>query len=212
MPFLNNRLDLVVLTHSDADHVGGLPALFDRYQIGQVIQPRESASEGVYGNWLKALEQKHIPVLIAEAGQVVHLGQEVTITVLRPPREYQARQNDDNDVSVVLQVRCGRFSALLTGDVGPEVQQRLLASGVDLSSTVLKVPHHGAAGSLAPQFLTAVHPQFAIVSVGQDNRYGHPAPETMQMLSGSTVHRTDMDGTVTLKIEGERCWLTTNSQ
>jgi competence protein ComEC len=110
----------------------------------------------------------------------------------------------------VLKVSCDELSILLTGDAGPEAQQRMLQSGSNLASTVLKVPHHGAAEGLDPQFLAAVHPQIAILSVGRSNRYGHPAPGILRMLQASKIYRTDEDGTISISIRDHRIELFTS--
>ena len=103
-----------------------------------------------------------------------------------------------NDRSIVLRLTAGTFSALLTGDIGPAGAAGLLASGADLPSTVLKVPHHGSRTGLGEALLDAVSPEVAILSVGQGNRFGHPAPETLALLlqHGARVYRTDVNGTV----------------
>jgi competence protein ComEC len=113
--------------------------------------------------------------------------------------------NDINDNSLVFRLEYRDFRMLFTGDAGEAAERRLLASGVDLSSTILKVGHHGSAYGTTPDFVRAVHPRYAIVSVGRDNLFGHPAPSTIATLerAGAIVFRTDTDGAVTIRSDGE---------
>jgi len=113
----------------------------------------------------------------------------------------------DNNCSVVIRLVMGKASFLFTGDAEREAEERMLASGWELSSTVLKVAHHGSKGSTTPGFLKAVRPQVAVISVGADNRFGHPAREVLKRLEGIRVLRTDRDGTVEIVSDGRVMWL-----
>lgn len=139
----------------------------------------------------------------------VELGDGVRIEVFHPPPELlRGTGSDVNNNSVVLKVTMGRASLLLTGDIEEEGERALLASGQPLRSLVLKAPHHGAATSLTPRFLREVSPQLAIISVGE-NRFGHPAPETLAKLSSLTTLRTDEEGIIEVVTDGERYWVVT---
>jgi len=111
---------------------------------------------------------------------------------------------------VVLRLEYGRFSVLLTGDIMAEAENTLLISGRALDSLVLKVPHHGGDTSLTGPFLEAVGPQLAIISVGADNRFGHPSEVTLEKLEGTAIYRTDLDGSIEVVSDGTAYWLRTD--
>jgi competence protein ComEC len=117
--------------------------------------------------------------------------------------------SDTNNNSVVVRLTYGQFSLLLTGDVQQEGERTLLASGQPLNSLVVKVPHHGADTSVTLPFLQAVNPQLAIISVGADNRFGHPADLTLEKLEGIPTYRTDQQGNIEVVTDGERYWVRT---
>jgi competence protein ComEC len=129
--------------------------------------------------------------------------------VLNPPGSLPATEAADNDASVVLRLGYGQVTFLLTGDLEEPGEARLLASGADLRSTVLKVSHHGSKTGTTARFVAAVAPAVAVISVGADNRFGHPAPEVLERLAGVPVYRTDQRGTVELASDGQRLWVNT---
>ena len=141
-----------------------------------------------------------------EAGQTFSLGG-AEATVLGPLREY----DDNNDNSIVLRIVYGDTSFLFTGDAGRDAEADLTASGEELSATVLKVGHHGSATSTGYVFLRDVMPQYAVISVGTDNSYGHPSEDTLSRLrdAGAQVFRTDLQGTVTAVSDGKTVTITT---
>lgn len=209
LPFWKRQLDLVILTHEDADHVGGLLGVLGRYEIGQVLQGQSAERSGPYSSWLRGLEEKRVSCTTAVGGQVVDLGDGIRLTVLRPGIDEVSAQSEGNDASLIVRLTCGDLSVVLTGDAGPEAQRALLDAGVPVKSDVLKVPHHGAAGSLSSEFLAAVDPQAVVISVGRHNRFGHPALSTLEQLSELRVYRTDEDGTVELTARGGTWWVRT---
>ncbi len=114
-------------------------------------------------------------------------------------------RNDINNNSLVFRVEYGHFRMLFTGDAGAEAEARILASGVDLRADVLKVGHHGSAYSSTPAFIRAVSPRYAVISVGRNNLFGHPATSTLETLerAGAHVYRTDEHGAVTISTDGD---------
>jgi beta-lactamase superfamily II metal-dependent hydrolase len=126
----------------------------------------------------------------------------VTLTFIGPSLPFIGGKNAINDNSIAFLLQYRSFRMLFTGDAGVAAEQRFLAEGIDLHADVLKVGHHGSAYSSSPEFIAAVHPDYAIVSVGRHNLFGHPAPSTIQTLQriGSTVYRTDENGAVVVTI------------
>jgi competence protein ComEC len=210
MPFWDRSLDLVILTHPDADHLTGLVPLLERYRVAQVFDVGYPIGTPTYDHWQQLLSEEQIPVLDSRAGAQVALGGGVTLSVLHPgPELVTGTEADSNNNSIVTRLQMGQVSVLLTGDIEAEVEQALLRSGQPLVSTVLKAPHHGSDSSSTSAFLEAVRPQLVVISVGQDNHFGHPAPEVLARLSAYTVLRTDERGNVEVITDGQQLWVKT---
>jgi competence protein ComEC len=208
LPAFQRRIDLIVLTHAQDDHVTGFVDLLQRYDLGAALAGPLEGDSGAYEAWRDALARSDVPLLAARAGQSLDLGDGVRIDVLGPPPETLPGTEDDlNNNSVVLRLVYGSVSFLLTGDLAAEGEDALLASGADLRSTVLKVGHHGSDGSSTTAFLDAVAPEFAVVSVGEDNAFGHPSPTTRLRLAGVPLLRTDRNGDVRFSTDGSSLWI-----
>jgi competence protein ComEC len=211
MPFWDRSLDLLVLTHADGDHVGGLVEALARYRVGAWLDNGRPSDEPLYVASLLALEEAGVPHQMVGAGDRLDLGNGVAVEVLHPPRgAVPGGLASDNEGSVVLRLTWGQAAFLLTGDLGQAGEAHLLASGRLLDADVLKVGHHGSGGSTSREFLQAVGPQYAVISVGYDNYFGHPAPallERLDAMPGLAVLRTDEAGTVEFITDGERLWV-----
>lgn len=199
------RLDYVVLTHPHQDHVGGIPAVLAEMEAGLVLDPGVAHDAQGYRDTRAIATRKSIPIRRPNAGEVLRLGPDVVLEVLNPPRQpYQGTRSDENSNSIVLRLRYRRISLLLTGDMEEIVEEHLLAKGAPLQADLLKVAHHGSAYSSSPEFLAAVKPRFAVISMGRGNLFGHPDPGTVQRLqqAGAAVYRTDRHGTVIARTDG----------
>jgi competence protein ComEC len=197
------RIDVLVITHPHEDHIGGLPAVVEAVPVGMVLDPMLETDSGTYGRLCRAIEERRIARHRATEGQQLNLGRGIRADVLNPPEPRLAGTGSElNDNSVVLRLVHGEVSVLLTADIDQVGAIRMSRLGEDLRSTILKVPHHGSADPAVPAFLDAVDPDLAVISVGADNRFGHPTDEMLGELArvGAKVMRTDRDGAVTIGV------------
>jgi competence protein ComEC len=204
-PFHDRRIDLVVITHPQADHFGGLPAVLERYDVGSVLASPVEAESAVYRSVRDSIREAAVPYREAVAGDAIGLGDGARLLVLSAP----ARAGDPNEASVVLKLTMGRASFLLTGDIGETREAALVRSRADLRAAVYKVPHHGSHTSTSPEFLEAVGPLVDVISVGANNPFGHPSEDVLARLGGDAVFRTDRDGDVSVSTDGRRLWIET---
>jgi competence protein ComEC len=187
------RLDIVVASHADADHRGGLPAVIDALEVGEVWIPRGAA--GDFAELLAAAGRHGVPVSERAAAPVAVRRGDLGIRVLWPPAEAEPGYSR-NDRSLVLRIDVATSSILLTGDIGRVAEAALTTRGVDLRADVLKVPHHGSRGSSSREFLAAVRPELALLSAPCSHRGRLPTPEALRRLAevGASVWWTGRDG------------------
>jgi len=213
LPFWDRSLDLVVLTHPQDDHLAGLVEVAKRYHLGTVMEGPDKPSTALYHQWGKAVEENDVPVVRAQLGQRVPLEDGLVLEVLGPPSRPFSGASAINENSVVLRVAWGGVSFLLTGDIEEKAEYRLLLLEAPVRSTVLKVAHHGSYTSTSSEFLMAVNPVVAVVSVCADNRFGHPSPEVLSRLKtqvgGGRIYSTAENGTIELTTDGTRLWVKT---
>jgi competence protein ComEC len=195
MPHWDRRIDYLLLTHPQQDHVAGLIEMGRRFHSAGTFESGATNSSATYRLYAGEFGTRES----WRAGEQLTVDG-VDIEVLWPPPGGVA--DDLNNTSLVLRVGYRGTVLLLTGDIEAEAQLELLAGGTALDADVLKVPHHGSASS-EPQFFQAISPGLAIISVGADNRFGHPRPETVEALAPATVLRTDEDGRVTVRIDAD---------
>lgn len=210
IPFWDRDIDLVIATHPDADHVAGLPGVFDRYAVDRFITNSIAAGTDTYRALLTAAVESGTPIHQAVAGEVMVIEDGVTLEVLNPAVDAPLVSEDqhDNDTSVAIRLVYGDFSLLLTGDAGEEAERDMLRSGRELSAVVYKAGHHGAKSSSTTPFLEAVRPRYIAVSAGEGNRYGHPSLELLRRAEdvGAAVLRTDELGTIEVITDGREIW------
>ena len=213
MPFWDRSIDLLVMTHPDADHISGLVEVLDRYEVNGWLDNGRPDDDATYGECMARLEGAEIPRHTVRAGDSLDLGQGIVLEVLHPPVELlSGTEADANNNSLVLRLVWGEAEFLLTGDIETEAERVLLRSGHNLAADVLKVAHHGSGGSSGSEFLEVVAPAYAVISVGEENRFGHPGEGVLERLAGLgevTVLRTDTAGTIEFVTDGEQMWVRT---
>ncbi len=202
------RIAVVMISHAHEDHVGGLPAVLENFKVDLVIDPGVPHPSPSYLNLLDLVRRRRIPYALARQGQRIDLGAGAVVDILWPPREGEGPVTDTpvHDRAVVARVSYGSVAILLTGDTEAGVEQALLRSGLPLQSAALKMGHHGSRTSTTPEFVEAVRPAAAVISLGAGNPFGHPHAQTLQTLGarGVPVYRTDRDGAVFLRTDGVR--------
>jgi competence protein ComEC len=210
LPFWQHDIDLVVLTHPQQDHMMGLIELVERYDVKRVVQTAFEPQGNVQQAWDAALRREHIPVHHARRGDLITFEGEpdVALRVLHPSGDGESE--NPNEDSIVLRLEYGSTRILLAGDAEAGAETDMLREALPyLGSDVLKVAHHGSGTSTTPTWLDVVNPSAAVISVGADNRLGHPSPTVLARLEavGATVYRTDLDGTVEIVAEQDRFWV-----
>lgn len=207
MSFFDRTLDLVVGTHPDKDHIGGLIDVLRRYKVLKILTTEnkgDSASAGFYNDLKK---KEGAEVLIARRGQEIHLDASTTLSILFPDSD--PTDMESNTSSIVFQLLYGSTTFMFTGDSPKSIEEYLvLVEGESLKSDVLKLGHHGSRTSTSELYLDEVRPQFAIVSAGKDNTYGHPHVEVTDLLFNARVQilETAKEGTITMLSDGKTVW------
>ena len=210
LPLWSRRLDLVVLTHPDEDHLVGLLDVLPEYTVSAVLEPQMPRESSSYAQWREVLEEEGTTVLMARAGMKVTLGPEVEMEFLHPPEPLLAGTgSDSNNNGVVVRLQYRRATFLLPGDIEEIAEEYLVRHTSDLGSAVLKVPHHGSATSTTTSFLETVAPLVAVVSVGEDNPYDHPDSQVIGRLLQQVEHLflTSLHGSVELVTDGRTLWV-----
>lgn len=206
-----SSIDLVILTHPHADHLGGLKRVVAAVPIKLFMDAAYPSNSPGYTGLLNALSARGVAVKQAAAGRQIDLGGGVLLTFLGPPTPWLTHTRSDiNANSVVARLTWQNRTALFTGDSEPETERWLLeqrGSGA-LRAELLKVAHHGGRFSSTAAFLQAVSPRIAVISVGAGNDYGHPTPEALARLAqvGARVLRTDLSGEVTVRSRDGQPW------
>ncbi|MFA7319322.1 MAG: ComEC/Rec2 family competence protein [Parcubacteria group bacterium] len=197
IPFWDREIETVIVTHPDQDHIGGLIGVLKSYRVCSEVDNFADGDSEAYKNYLQLISDKKIERLRGEGGMNIKLD-DATLSLLYPGTDLVNNSKDTNADSIVAKLTTGQNIFLFTGDFPTTQDARIFASGVDLSATVLKVAHHGSKYATSDEFLDRVKPREAIISVGANNRYGHPAPEVLDKLKarGILIKRTDQVGDI----------------
>ena len=206
LPFYDQEIELLILSHPHGDHLTGLLQVLFRYQVDKIIMSGVVHTSYDYLEFLKLIKEKNIPVQIIDRTQELTLEPELKLFFLFPDKSLAGERLENlNNSSVVFKLLYASTSALFTGDF--EDEEILASSSLDLRADILKVGHHGSTNANSQSFLAKVKPQFAVISVGRDNQYGLPGYRTVYELKklGADVLRTDEMGDIKFKSDG-RGW------
>lgn len=205
--FGSRRIDLLLVTHIDTDHASGTIAVLERYNVELVAWNGFDNESSLANAWNAAVDESDAKVFTLSGGDELHID-DVSVKVLWPLKA-PTPGAIENESSLVLRLAYGEANVLLTGDIGFATETALLAGGLALEAEILKVAHHGSAGSSLQEFLIAVDAEFAVVQSGASNSFGHPTAAALSRLveSGATVVRNDLEGTITFVTDGETLWL-----
>lgn len=206
MPFWDRTIDVILLTHPDADHLTGLVSVLERYRVGRVVITGVEKNNTTYGAFVEAIQRGGVSVTNVREGDTLTLSSDAVFSILAPS-EPRIRQPTDraNTTSIIGRLDYQSFAVLFTGDSEKGNEDELLSANADLDVDVLKVGHHGSRTSTSQAFLEAASPEIALISVGRDNSYSHPHQDVLDRLisAGARILRTDTDGDIVLFSDGE---------
>ena len=199
-----DRLDVMVATHPDADHIGGLPEVLETFPVETVALTGQVHTTQIYERLLTDIRDLNVNAIQTRTGTSIPFDPAVRVEVLGPDDEFVQDDNDTNNASIVIRLTYGSVSFMFTGDAEDPEEEAILASGADLRSAILKVGHHGSRSSTSETFLAAVDPQIGVISAGANNQFGHPHQEVLDRLEqgGVQIYRTDQGGTITITTNG----------
>lgn len=200
------KIDYLVATHPHADHIGGMKAVVNAFDIGKIYMPDVVSTTKTYENLLLAISDKGNKITKAKAGMNISSSDSLSIDIVAPVSD---SYKDMNDYSVIIKIKYFNNAFLYTGDAEALSESQITA---DIKADVLKVGHHGSSSSTSQKFLDKVSPSYAVISVGEGNDYGHPHKETLDRLNKKNIKifRTDLNGTVVITSDGNN--ITASSQ
>lgn len=198
-----SRLDYVIATHPHEDHIGNMDALIRKYHIGKFLAPKVTSSTLTFENMVTALNDKNLKISVISTGSnSINLGKEASIMFYTLPNTNI--YDELNLYSPIIKLTYKNISFLFTGDAELENEEFLIKNEINLKSDILKIGHHGSSSSTCEAFLNSVNPKVAIISVGSNNKYGHPAASTLNLLKKyhAKIYRTDLLGNIIIKSDG----------
>jgi competence protein ComEC len=204
VPWYSRWIDLLLVTHPDADHFAGFIDLLKRYQTGAVIESAVESDSKVYKQFNTITDVSGATRTFAMRGMIIDIGGGAYLDILFPDRDVS--KMDTNDASIVAKLVYGSTTVMLTGDSPSKIEKQLIVSdGKNLQSTILKVGHHGSKTSTSEEFVEQVNPEYAIISAGKNNRYGHPTQEVLDVLTKADIEilQTAQLGTIIFESDGK---------
>ena len=202
MPFHDRSIDVVILTHPNLDHAAGLVEVLRNYDVKYFIDTDDPYPLAEYAEIKKIVEEKNITRIVARRGMKIVLDRGTELVILHPDK---MSADNPNFNSIVAKLSFGEIDFMLTGDAEKGEELKLAQGNYNLDSEVLKVGHHGSKTSSNPLFLDKVKPDYALISVGAKNKYGHPTEDVISNLSavGAKIFRTDVDSRIHIETDGK---------
>lgn len=196
-----SELEVVVGTHPHEDHIGGMAYIINSFKVGKIYLPEVTANTQTFKDMIMAVKNKGMIATKPTVGESFNIG-EAKCTIVAPNK---TGYDDLNNYSIVIKVSFGNNSFLLTGDAESISETEILEKGLNVKADVIKLGHHGSSSSTTDNFLKAVNPKYAVISVGSENKYGHPSKTTMDKLKakGINIYRTDESGTIVASSDGK---------
>ncbi len=200
-----SHIDYMIATHPHEDHIGGLSGALNACTVGTVYSTVTEYGSKVFNSLVRYTENQGKTLTVPRTGETIRLG-DAQAQIISSGKPYA----EINDTSIVVKITFGRKSFLFTGDAEWEAEHDLIESGYDLSADLLKVGHHGSSSSTSYVFLREVMPEYAVISVGEGNTYGHPSASVTSRLrdAGASVYRTDLNGHIVAVSDGKTISIT----
>ncbi len=205
MSYFDRHIDVMVATHPDADHITGLIPILKKYQVDRIITSPLPGHTGISHVLEKNINDEHAEVHVAQKGDEIIFGDGVVAHILYPSSNSHIKESDTNDASVSMVITYGDESVLLTGDLPSTHEGELLTDVLPHSVTIYKAGHHGSKYSSGEQLLSYIRPEYAVISAGKDNTYGHPNSEALARLTtySKEILSTINKGTLTFLLDGK---------
>lgn len=206
LPYFDNAIDWLILTHPDRDHIEGFIYVLRRYRVKNILFIGASKDDYFSDTFLEEITQKNIPVVFADAESDVTFPDGLVLDTLYPFEQMVGGRGATSNLSIVTKIVYFNNEVLVTGDADTQEEEKLLNKNVDLHADVLKLGHHGSATSTGEKFLKAVSPAYGVISVGKGNTYHHPHPSTLKKLqsAGVKILRTDINGRIEFAFNKEK--------
>lgn len=196
-----DTIDYLIGTHPHADHIGGMDDVIENFNIGKIYMPKAYTNSRTYEEVLEQIKNKNYKINTAQKGAIIFENDDIKAEILSPEdKEYE----EINNYSIVVKMTFGETVYLFTGDAEAEIEEKI-AGEFDVDCDVLKVGHHGSKTSSTKGFISEASPEYAVICVGEDNEYGHPAEKVINLLkkTGAEIYRTDTDGDVIFLSDGK---------
>jgi len=214
VPFWDREIEVILITHPDSDHIEGLVSVLQNYKVDVIIETDVASESAVYAKLQDLIKEKNIQKIKGTRGTKIKISEKNELEILNSQDENAAAQKETNSSSIVSKLTVGNEKFLFMGDLPSENEIKLISQNVDLSAEILKVGHHGSKYSTSTDFLNKVGPEDAVISAGKNNRYGHPAMETLDRLKNKKINilRTDVVGDIMYECRSlsEKCHLIAN--
>ena len=195
------QLDYVIATHPHEDHIGNMSYIINNYKVINFYSPKIQNNTTAFENMAESLSRKNIKIRILKANnKSIDLGENTLVEIFSPNLDIY---DNLNNYSPIIKISYGNNSFLFTGDAEENLEEEVISKSFNLKSDVLKIGHHGSSTSTSRNFLEKVNPIITVISVGKDNSYGHPTKETLEKIKGTSIYRTDINGSTIITSDGK---------